>query len=496
MKRRLLIITLLLLATVSVSGQRFVRGFALGADRDTLQYIIASPFDNWYILFSGGVQTFVGNTPDKAAAWNKADFGLRAEVGKWIIPDVAVSLRLGMATAHSQSRHGGNNPWTDITNPLVYDGMQYGPYFPISAYNFSAMGIVTFDWTNFLNGYEAGKHRHLHIYTPVGLGVMMMFGEIVNQNYVNKVNNNPDEITVELGQMRRNFELGFTGGLMAEYYATKHLSIFAALELAFARGSLDDFNYNLDDGIRRVDFIPSFYVGAKLNLLKSVNKFDPYSKRTSREKVNHEFLAFGSRNTVSTLQGRIERLNNEIDSVQNLSDRNAIDAAKLADMSKERDRLQQRLDSIEDYMGLPPANIIEDLLNANELLGLPATIVYYQLDKYDIDYNGIKKLQKFAKELNQLDDTLEYYVIGAADSITGSIRHNQWLSERRCEAAYNVLVNDFDVSSNQLLLMPVGGIMEYTPQENNRMALIIQRTPQTEAIVTKWMEKYKYLRKN
>jgi hypothetical protein len=58
-----------------------------------------------------------------------------------------------------------------------------------------------------------------------------------------------------------------------------------------------------------------------------------------------------------------------------------------------------------------------------------------------------------------------------------------------------MLVNEFDVSSNQLLLMPVGGIMEYTPQENNRMALIILRTPQTEEIVTKWMEKYKYLRK-
>lgn len=504
MKRILLIITLLLLATVSASGQRIVKGFALGADRDTLQYIIASPFDNWYILLSGGVQTFVGNTPDKVAAWNTADFGLRAEVGKWIIPDVAVSLRFGVATVHSKSRHGGNNPWTNVKDPLSYEGMQYGPYFPISAYNLSAMGIVTFDWTNFFNGYEAGKRKHLHIYTPVGLGVMMMFGEIVNQNYVNKVNSNPDEITVELGQMRRNFELGFTGGFMAEYYATKHLSLFASLELAFARGSLDDFNYNLDDGIRRVDFIPSFYVGAKLNLLKSVSKFDPYRKRTSREKVNHEFLAYGARNTMLELNNRIERLNNTIDSLENMSDNRApYDPLYLNNLGRERDSLQRVLDDLDNKRrraalggdgGLHPSNVIEDLLQANEELGLPATVVYYQLDKYDIDYNGIKKLQKFARDLNQLDDTLEYYIIGAADSITGSIPHNQWLSERRCEAAYKVLVNNFDVSSNQLLLMPVGGIMEYTPQENNRMALIIQRTPQTEAIVNKWMDKYKYLR--
>ena len=496
MKRKLVIITMLLLAAASASGQRFVKGFALGADRDTLQYIIASPFDNWYLLFSGGIQTYVGNTPDKAAAWNGADFGVRAEVGKWIIPDVAVSMRFGFATVHSKSRFGGNNPWTDVNNPLAYDGMEFGPYFPINAYALSAMAIVTFDWTNFLRGYEAGKRQHLHIYTPVGLGAMMLFGKIVNPNYVNKVNSNSNEVSVEMGQMRRNFELGFTGGFMAEYYATKHLSFFAALELAFARGSLDDFNYNLDNDVRRVDFMPSLYIGAKINLLKSVSKFDPYTKRTSREKVNHEFLSYGTRNTLSTLQGRIEQLNSQIDSVQNLSDnRNAIDSAKLADMGKERDSLQNRLDSIEKYVGYMPANVIEELLNANEELGLPATVVYYQLDKYDIDYNGLKKLQKFAKELNQLDDTLEYYIIGAADSITGSIQHNQWLSERRCEAAYNMLVNNFDVSANQLILMPVGGIMEYTPQENNRMALIILRTPQTEAIVTKWMEKYKHIRK-
>lgn len=486
---------MLLLAAASASGQRFVKGFALGADRDTLQYIIASPFDNWYITPSVGIQTFIGNTPDRAAQWNSMDFGVRAEIGKWIIPDVAVALRIGLASVHSQSLHGGNNPWTDINNPLQYEGATH-TYYPIKAYNLSAMAIVTFDWTNFLNGYEAGKRRHLHIYTPVGLGVMMMFGEIVNQNYVNKVNDNADEKNVEIGQLQRNLELGFTGGLMAEYYATKHLSLYAAAELALARGSIDDYNYNLDDGMRRVDLMPSIYVGLKFNLLKSVSKFDPYTKRTSREKVNHEFLSYGTRNTLSTLQGRIEQLNSQIDSVQNLSDnRNAIDSAKLADMGKERDSLQNRLDSIGKYVGYMPANVIEELLNANEELGLPATVVYYQLDKYDIDYNGLKKLQKFAKDLNQLDDTLEYYIIGAADSITGSIQHNQWLSERRCEAAYNMLVNNFDVSANQLILMPVGGIMEYTPQENNRMALIILRTPQTEAIVTKWMEKYKHIRK-
>ena len=50
-----------------------------------------------------------------------------------------------------------------------------------------------------------------------------------------------------------------------------------------------------------------------------------------------------------------------------------------------------------------------------------------------------------------------------------------------------MLVDQFDASGNQFILVPVGGIMEYEPQENNRIALIIQRTPVTEEIVNRWM---------
>lgn len=476
----------LLTATANLSAQNI--GFALGADRDTLKYIIASPFDNWFLNFSGGVQTFIGNTPDKQAAWNSCDYGIRAEIGKWIIPDMALSLRFGMATVHSQSRFGGNNPWSDISNPLVYDGAHYGPYYPIRATSFYAIGIVTFDWTNFLSGYESGKRKHWHIYTPVGLGGMIFFGDIVNPNYVNKVNNRHDEVHVELGDMARNKELAFTSGLMTEYYATKYISFNAALELAWARGSIDDYNYNLDmTDQRTIDLVPSFYVGAKINLLKNVNKVNPYTRTAQREKVNHEFLAFGSSHTVSDLRERIENLVEKIDSIQNLSDQlGPKDTLALSKLQDAIDSIQAQLDSVQNN-NQRPQNIIEELLDINDVLNLPATIVYYQLDKYDIDYNGRKKLQIFAKEVNKLDDTIEYFIIGAADSLTGSRRHNDWLSDRRCEAAYNYLVKYCDASANQFVLVPVGGINVYDPKEYNRIALIIQRTPTTQTIVDRWM---------
>lgn len=490
MKKIVTILIILIAGFTSLSAQRHERkGFALGADRDSLQYIIASPFDNWWINVGAGLQTFIGNTPDSKAAWNTVDLGLRVEIGKWIIPDLAVSLRLGLASAHSQSRFGGNNPLTDVSDPINYTNAEYGPYYPISANIATFMGYVTFDWTNFFHGYEQGKRRQWHFYTPVGLGGAVMFGKIVNPNYVNKVNNNPDEDDVELGDLSRNYELSFSGGFTTEYFASKHLSFNATLDLLLARGSLDDYNYNLDADIRRVDLIPSLYFGVKFNLLKNVTKYNPYTHTSSREKVNHEFLDAGSRGTLPRLQSKIERLNHQIDSVLNQAgELRQQDSIIIDSLVNELRKANDTRDSIIEANGYkkPPRNLIEELIDVNEVLNLPATIVYYQLDKWDLDYNATSRLEDFYKEVRRLDDTIEFYVIGAADSITGSIRHNQWLSEHRAKAAYDMLV-ELGMSENQLDQVPIGGIMHYDPKEKNRMALVIQHTPVTEEIVKRWV---------
>ena len=95
MKRLLILAALFITALSSLSAQEFRRrGFALGADRDTLLYIIASPFDNWYIITGGGIQTFMGNELISSARHNKLNFNGHVEIGKWVIPDLSVSLRL------------------------------------------------------------------------------------------------------------------------------------------------------------------------------------------------------------------------------------------------------------------------------------------------------------------------------------------------------------------------------------------------------------------
>ena len=473
--KRILIGTLLLLTALTASAQKFQRrGVALGADRDTLLYIIASPFDNWYMTVGGGIQTFIGNEVESSARHNKLNFGGRVEVGKWIIPDLAVSLRFSAFNVDGQSRYG-LQPFIDYTADEANDN----GYYPYHAHAMSLLGLVTFDWTNFLKGYEAGKRSHLHVFSPVGLGMSMLYG----------AQRNP-RASYEVGKFRRNFELAFTGGVGIEYEVSKELAVNLTGELFGSESTWDWSPY--DNAHSIFDLIPMLNVGVKFNLLNNVTKYDPYKHTSSRQKVNHEFLAFGTRNTLTSLNGRIERLSTEVDSLQTLSDeRSRTDSALLADKMRQLDSLRNAADRMRDSLehSYRPANALEELIAMNEVLNLPATIVYFQLDKYEIDFNGRKRLQNFARELNNLDDTVEFYIIGGADSATGTVRHNQWLSEKRCQAAFDLLTRHYDVDASQLITVPLGGITEYEPQENNRMALIIMRSPVTEEIINRWLRK-------
>lgn len=473
MKRTLVLLTLLLV-TASISAQNFARrGFSLGADRDTLLYIIASPFDNWYITVGGGIQTFIGNEIMASARQNKLNYNGRVEVGKWIIPDLSVSLRASLFNVDGQTRYG-LQPFINAAE----DTPNENGYYPFHAHALALMGLVTMDWTNLFSGYEAGKRKHLHVYTPVGLGMSVLFGWQRNPR------------GNEVGSFRRNYELAYTGGLGFEYEVSQKFAVDLAFEVFGSESTWDWSPY--DNSYSRFDIIPSISLGLRFNLLHNVTKYNPYTKQSAREKVNHEFLAYGTRHTVSTLTGRIEKLSADIDSIQNLSDQQGQqDSMTIAAMTEELASLQALLDSTESqpHGYYQPTNVMEELINMIPVHNLPAAIVYFQLDKYDLDFNARRRLQNFAKELAQMDDTVEFFVIGAADSATGSVRHNQWLSERRSEVVYNALVNHYNADPNQLTKVPVGGIAEYEVQENNRMTLVILRNKDTEAVIQKWMNK-------
>lgn len=488
--KKVLIILILTLTASTLSAQ-IRRGVAWGTDRDTVKFIIASPFDNWFVNVGGGIQTFIGNEVTASARHNKLDFNVHAELGKWIIPDVAISLRYSFFNVNGQSRYG-RNPFIDFSNAPYYydptDGEYYFEYQPFQAYAMSLLGYVTLDWTNFFNGYEVGKRTKLHWRTGLGLGMSMLFGTQKNAKQLDEYSQ---------GDFRRNFELAFSisGGM--EYALSEYTAIYARIELFGSESTWDWSPY--DNSFSIFDIIPSLNGGARFNILSSVTKYHADTKTSSRDTIYHEFLPAVSLRTIHTLHEKINRLMSERDrllddikehghTIDALNHRGLDDSLAIDSLNHELDRMKATLRQYEDSLANYKANtLIDELIDINKVLELPQAIVYFQIDRYDLDYNARNRLQDFAKSARNLSDTTEFYIIGAADSLTGSIEYNQRLSQRRCEAARKLLTENFGVSTNQLIPVYAGGINDYDPQENNRMVLVIQRSPVTEEIVDRWL---------
>lgn len=461
--KRILVLLTLLLATSSLSAQNFVRrGFAFGADRDTLLYIIASPFDNWFLTVGGGAQTFIGNELNASARHNKLNYNLKAEIGKWIIPDLSVSLRFSYFSVDGQSRYG-LHPFIDFTDVPITDG--YYAYQPFHAHAFGIVGYVTLDWTNFFRGYEIGRRTRTHVYSPIGLGFSALHGKQINPS--RRVNG-------EVGDFRINWELCYSAGIGVEYVASQELAYSVNFDLIGSESTWDWSPY--DNSYSRFDVMPTLTFGIRLNLLKDVVKRNVYTNVSTLSPVYHEFLTVGGRQELPALRTRIIVLNNQIDSLEGQSH---VDSALVAELKDSLDALQNQLDSLPEA---PVTNVMEALMQND----LALTVVYFELDKYNIDRNARYRLRRFAKDMERAPDTLEYYIIGAADSLTGSKRHNDWLSEKRCKAAYDVLVNDYGADPNQLTLVPVGGITAYEEKEENRMAMIVFRSKEADEIIAQW----------
>ena len=176
------------------------------------------------------------------------------------------------------------------------------------------------------------------------------------------------------------------------------------------------------------------------------------------------------------LKSQYTVINNMLDSLEN---QRQIDSIFIAQLKDSLDNIQESLDTLPEE---PAVNVMEALIQ-NELA---LTVVYFELDKYNIERNARHRLRNFAKTMEKAPDTIEYYIIGAADSLTGSKRHNDMLSEKRCQAAYDVLVNDYGANANQLIPVPVGGITAYEEKEENRMAMIVIRNREADEIIAKW----------
>lgn len=137
-----------------------------------------------------------------------------------------------------------------------------------------------------------------------------------------------------------------------------------------------------------------------------------------------------------------------------------------------------------------PRGLVDDMLATNEELHLPVAVVHFAEDESTLDENAYQQLNIFVSQMENADWFTEYYIISTADDAHASQRHNRKLCERRCQEVFDALVDDFEVERYRLLLLPDGGLSEYAHQQSEQMVIVIQRTPETEEVVERWISSY------
>ena len=101
---------------------------------------------------------------------------------------------------------------------------------------------------------------------------------------------------------------------------------------------------------------------------------------------------------------------------------------------------------------------------------VPDMCVFFEINKYDIRGEEKVNLQMYAENIKKAKDK-KFSVIGYADKYTGI---NTPLSKNRAQQVYDMLVNEFGVDKNQLVIDHKGGVdnMFYDIPRLSRVTII------------------------
>lgn len=121
-------------------------------------------------------------------------------------------------------------------------------------------------------------------------------------------------------------------------------------------------------------------------------------------------------------------------------------------------------------------------MKLNEILRsnvLPWEMVFFELDRWDIQPSEEQKIAAMARVMKVYPNET-FILTGSADSKTGTVNRNWFLSHNRADVVYHKLINKYGVNPDQLKRVYLGGILDYEPYQLNRCTVIIMDVPNVQ----------------
>jgi len=386
-------------------------------DRDYVgrRVLINKWYQNWEVSARVGTQAYLGEYVHCAPYFNIKQWwnvpAIDISMSKW--GTQSIGLAIGFTTSPFKSlyntREGSNEPYyASFAKPETDE--VYCTGFNIARGQMgNAYVSAIFDINNLIWGTD--KNRIFHVVASIGGGIMFPMGDT----------------------RYRDICSSFNAGLINKFQLSDHFSFDIAI-----RGTLHDDMFN---GISYYtsDDQDNLSVDATIGATAGISyKFDmPRNKEkaAAKEKKNREGW--------TTVDEVVAQTNSYKEIEQ---------AAKQA---------EEKAAQAESELAVANAKI-EALEKGSNVVVVKEPVKYRQLVNFVIDRWGISNREKinvlFASEFIKEHPDTKFNIMGYADKQTANPKHNQMLSEKRCEAVYNMLVNEFGVNPEQLEITANGGV--------------------------------------
>ena len=450
MKKAILVCMCCLAALSTFADDNASKGVHFGTAKDTTDYSITAPRANWFFTVGGGVNSLIGDEYESSARYTGITPVGYIEVGKWVLPDVALVFNLSGFSLKGQTRY---TLQPNVEVPVGYTMTSTAPegylpqYTPFKEYGFAANGRVMLDLTNFFCGFDKGAQKKWHVMLPVGFGLAYERGSFDNEHRKDKGHD-----------YHGNFEYNATLGLENEFKVTDRFSIVNDIYCGVLRGSFDYSGAGPSyENLRSpsFDLLPTITLAARFDLSKPEVSTSKDGYAANEVGVNRYFAnTNGLRDDLADAKAENEELKKE-----------------LAEMQGIIDNLRNK-----------PAEVkyVEKVLEPDPV------IIYFKIDRWELLPEAKAILKSYAAVINASADDAKYYLIGGADSATGTSKRNVLLSNNRSRVAYDYLIKECGVNPNKLEKRALGGILEFDPIEMNRMTIVCPKTHRLAQIVDKW----------
>lgn len=421
--------------------------------------------DDWFLQVQGGGQLYYGTDDSKGPFKDRLTANYEFQVGRRIFPMFGFRVGAGFGKARGfllkdnliQNKNGGIGECGTDANGLPLGGYywDYNDDLLIQKWSYWYFGGDIFLDLALFRGTE-GYNPEKKFNNIVYLGVHTKF----SQSETDDKNH------------RTEAHLGY----ICKYNFNRHWSIYGDARLSAMERLFDrEWIQSIESPGFNVDKIFNLHVGLQYKFY--IRSEEERNKFTRRQKVVIDQKV----KTISTTVHKIDT----VYSVTHFDTLVSYDIQNIMspDMQRANDSLLALIKANEEAGRQKWDEALKEIL-LNQLL--PYEMVFFELDRWDVLPEEEVKIAKMATIMKAFPEE-KFILTGSADSKTGTVARNQFLSEHRADTVYSVLVNKYGVNPDQLTRNYLGGILEYQPFVLNRTTVIIMDNP----IVAKAFEEMK-----